>query len=64
MKTFINTHMDDLTKGVAALCINALAVISSFQEQAEWGLRVASLIAAIGVSALTAWSIWRKNRSR
>jgi hypothetical protein len=63
MKHFVSYHFGDLAKGVAAVGASTFAVITSAQEQAEWWMRIATLIAAFCVSVLTAWSIWRKNRS-
>jgi hypothetical protein len=38
---------DVILKTGSALGINSLAIITSFQQQVEWWLRIASLLAAI-----------------
>jgi hypothetical protein len=50
------------TKGIVGTATPILAVLTSFQEQVEWYLRVAGLIGALIVSILTIVSLLRKKK--
>ncbi len=52
----------ELCKGIAAVTINVLAVITSTQENLEFWLRIASLCVGIIVGLLTIVSILWKMR--
>jgi hypothetical protein len=39
-------------------------VITSFQEQVEWHLRIASLLVGLAVGVLSLIGLWRKLRER
>jgi NAD/NADP transhydrogenase beta subunit len=60
------THEENLTAiskfvmGVSGMTLNALAVITSMQEQIEWGFRIFSLVVGITVGLLTIWSLLKK----
>jgi NAD/NADP transhydrogenase beta subunit len=60
------THDENLTAmaktvmGVSGMTLNALAVITSMQEQIEWGFRIFSLTVGIAVGLMTIWSLLRK----
>ena len=41
-----------------------LGVITSFQEQMEWHLRIASLVVGLLVGVLSLIGMWRKVRKR
>ena len=50
----------DLLHGVAGTVAPALGVITSFQEQLEWGLRMTSLTIGIIVGLLSLFKLIRK----
>lgn len=50
-------HLPELLKGLFAVSVNALAVITSSMEHLEFGLRITSLVIGILVGILTAISI-------
>lgn len=47
-------------KAVVGTASPTLGVITSFQEQIEWHLRIASLLVGLAVGALSLVAIWRK----
>ena len=53
-------HGRDLLHGVAGTVAPALGVITSFQEQLEWGLRMTSLTIGIIVGLLSLFKLIRK----
>jgi len=54
------TVLSKLAMGVSGMTLNALAVITSMQEQIEWGFRIFSLVIGITVGLLTIWSLLKK----
>jgi len=54
------TVLGKLVMGASGMTINALAVITSMQEQIEWGFRIFSLVIGITVGLLTIWSLLKK----
>jgi len=54
------TVISKLAMGVSGMTLNALAVITSMQEQIEWGFRIFSLVVGIAVGLLTIWSLIKK----
>ena len=63
MRDFLHNHGGEIGKSVFALGVNAIAIITSAQEQAEWALRCLSLLGGLFVAILTGFSIvrgWRK----
>ena len=50
----------DILHGVAGTVAPALGVITSFQEQLEWGLRMTSLTIGIVVGLLSLFRLIRK----
>jgi len=54
------TAISKLVMGVSGMTLNALAVITSMQEQIEWGFRIFSLVVGITVGLLTIWSLLKK----
>jgi hypothetical protein len=46
--------------GICGMTVNALAVLTSMQEQIEWGMRIFSLVVGITVGLLTIWSLLKK----
>lgn len=53
-------HGRDLLHGVAGTVAPALGVITSFQEQLEWGLRMTSLTIGIIVGLLSLFKLLKK----
>ena len=53
-------HGKDLLHGVAGTVAPALGVITSFQEQLEWGLRMTSLTIGIVVGLLSLFKLLKK----
>ncbi|MCH7226659.1 hypothetical protein [Haloferula sp. A504] len=51
-------------KGVVGTASPVLGVITSFQEQIEWHLRIASLVVGLAVGLLSLVSLWKKLRKR
>ena len=49
-----------LVMGICGTTVNALAVLTSMQEQIEWGMRIFSLVVGITVGLLTIWSLLKK----
>ena len=47
----------DVLHGIAGTVAPALGVITSFQEQLEWGLRMTSLGIGIVVGLLSLWKL-------
>jgi hypothetical protein len=50
----------DLLHGVAGTLAPALGVVTSFQEQLEWGLRMTSLTIGIVVGLLSLFRLLKK----
>ena len=53
-------HGKDLVHGIAGTVAPALGVITSFQEQLEWGLRMTSLTVGLVVGLLSLFRLVRK----
>ena len=53
-------HGKDLVHGIAGTVAPALGVITSFQEQLEWGLRMTSLTVGLVVGLLSLFRLIRK----
>ena len=51
-------------KGIVGTASPILGVITSFQEQIEWHLRIASLLVGLLVGVLSLIGLWRKLRGR
>ena len=51
-------------KGIVGTVSPVLGIITSFQQQIEWHLRIASLAVGLLVGVLSAASLWRKLRRR
>jgi hypothetical protein len=54
----------DTAKGLGAVALNVLALITSTQEHLEWALRCSSLILGSLVAAVTLWNLIRSRRGR
>ena len=51
-------------KAVVGTASPVLGVITSFQEQIEWHLRIASLLVGLAVGVMSLIGLWRKVRGR
>ena len=51
-------------KAVVGTASPVLGVITSFQEQIEWYLRILSLLVGLAVGVLSLIGLWRKVRGR
>ena len=49
-------------KGIVGTASPVLGVVTSFQEQIEWHLRIASLLVGLAVGLLSLIGLWRKLR--
>lgn len=61
---FIFENVGDISKGIGSAGLSTLAVITSFQQDMEFGLRCASLVGAIIVSVLTTISLIKNLRKK
>jgi hypothetical protein len=50
----------DVLHGIAGTVAPALGVVTSFQEQLEWGLRMTSLTIGLVVGLLSLWNLLKK----
>jgi hypothetical protein len=50
----------DVIHGIAGTVAPALGVVTSFQEQLEWGLRMTSLTIGLVVGLLSLWNLLKK----
>ena len=55
---------DYILKGIVGTVSPVLGVITSLQEQIEWGLRVTSLLVGLLVGLISLFSMIRKMRRR
>ena len=53
-----------LWKGVVGTVSPTLGILTSFQEQIEWHLRITSLAVGLLVGVLSVIGMWRKLRKR
>ena len=51
-------------KSIVGTASPILGVVTSFQEQIEWHLRIASLLVGLLVGVLSVIGLWRKLRRR
>lgn len=51
-------------KSIIGTASPVIGVITSFQEQVEWHLRIASLIVGLAVGVLSLIGLWRKLRRK
>lgn len=56
--------IDYFFKAVVGITTPILGVITSLQEQIEWGLRVASLVVGLLVGVMSLVSMWKKMRRK
>lgn len=55
---------DYLMKGIVGIASPLMGVITSFQEQMEWHLRIASLLVGLAVGVMSLVSMVKKLRKR
>ena len=56
--------LDYVSKAIVGIASPVVGVITSFQEQIEWHLRIASLFVGLLVGVLSVIGMWRKLRKR
>lgn len=56
--------IDYISKAVVGIASPVLGVITSFQEQVEWHLRIASLMVGLAVGVMSLVAITRKLRRK
>jgi hypothetical protein len=56
--------IDYVSKAVVGIASPVVGVITSFQEQVEWHLRIASLLVGLLVGLLSVIGMWRKLRRK
>jgi hypothetical protein len=57
-----NAPVKDSIYGLAGSLIPAIALITSYQEQVEYSLRITSLVVGITASLLYCWRTLRKKK--
>jgi hypothetical protein len=62
MKLPITIDIEYVTKAIVGIASPALGLITSFQEQIEWHLRIASLLVGLAVGILSLVAMARKMR--
>ena len=64
MRAPINIDLDYVMKAFVGIASPVLGVITSYQEQIEWHLRVASLCVGLAVGVMSLVSMLKKLRRR
>ena len=64
MKLPITIDLEYTAKAIVGIASPALGLITSFQEQIEWHLRVASLLVGLAVGILSLVAMARKLRRK
>jgi hypothetical protein len=64
MRAPINIDLDYVMKAIVGIASPVLGVITSYQEQIEWHLRVASLVVGLAVGVMSLVSMLKKLRRR
>jgi hypothetical protein len=64
MRAPINIDLDYVMKAFVGIASPVLGVITSYQEQIEWHLRVASLVVGLAVGVMSLVSMLKKLRRR
>ncbi|RYD62457.1 MAG: hypothetical protein EOP83_14545 [Verrucomicrobiaceae bacterium] len=64
MRTPVNIDFDYISKAIVGIASPVLGVVTSFQEQLEWHLRVASLCVGLAVGIMSLVSMLNKLRGR
>ena len=64
MRSPINIDIDFVMKAFVGIASPMVGVITSYQEQLEWHLRVSSLIVGLAVGIMSLVSMVKKMRGR
>lgn len=64
MRTPVNIDLDYLSKAIVGIASPVLGVVTSFQEQLEWHLRVASLLVGLAVGVMSLVAMVKKLRQK
>jgi hypothetical protein len=64
MRAPINIDLDYVMKAFVGIASPVLGVITSYQEQIEWHLRVSSLCVGLAVGVMSLVSMVKKMRGR
>ena len=64
MRAPINIDIDYVMKAFVGIASPAVGVITSYQEQLEWHLRVSSLVVGLAVGVMSLVSMVKKMRGR
>ena len=64
MKLPFNIDIEYTAKGFVGIASPVVGVVTSFQEQIEWHLRIASLLVGLAVGILSLVALARKMRQR
>ena len=64
MKLPITIDIEYTAKAIVGIASPVLGVVTSFQEQIEWHLRIASLLVGLAVGILSLVAMARKMRRR
>jgi hypothetical protein len=64
MKLPLNIDLEYTAKAIVGIASPVVGVVTSFQEQIEWHLRIASLLVGLAVGILSLVAMARKMRGR
>ena len=64
MRAPIDIDLEYVSKAIIGIASPVLGVVTSFQEQIEWHLRVASLCVGLAVGIMSLVSMFNKLRRR
>lgn len=64
MRLPFNIDLDYTSKAIVGIASPVVGVITSFQEQIEWHLRIASLLVGLAVGIMSLVAMARKLRRR
>ena len=64
MRIPLNIDIEYTAKAIVGIASPVLGVITSFQEQIEWHLRIASLLVGLAVGVLSLMAMVRKWRGK
>jgi hypothetical protein len=64
MKLPINIDLEYAAKAIVGIASPVVGVLTSFQEQIEWHLRIASLLVGLAVGILSLVAMARKMRRK
>ena len=64
MRPPVNIDFDYISKAIVGIASPVLGVVTSFQEQLEWHLRVASLLVGLAVGVMSLVAMVKKLRQK